>query len=360
MKRASRLASKGAGWVNPNPMVGAVLVKDGEIIGEGFHEYFGGPHAEVNAIRSASLPVKGSTLFVTLEPCVHHGKTPPCADMIVKEGISKVYIGMADPNPLVNGKGIGYLRSHGVEVITGMMEQEIRKQNELFIRFITSKKPFVLYKNAMTLDGKIATVTGDSQWISNEASQKHVHELRHRYSAVMVGMGTVRKDNPLLNARRAHKKSRDPLKVVVDSMAGIPLDAELMTHDSQLTIVAVTDLAGSSRIQQINRTGAQVIVCPNRNGKVDLEFLMSALGSMDIDSVLLEGGGILAFSAFRDNIIDKVLTIISPRIIGGRNAATPVEGSGFRKLNEGILLDDIQVSKLNGDILIEGYVHRDH
>jgi diaminohydroxyphosphoribosylaminopyrimidine deaminase/5-amino-6-(5-phosphoribosylamino)uracil reductase len=360
MKHAYRLASKGSGWVNPNPMVGAVLVKDGTIIGEGFHEYFGGPHAEVNAIKSAKRPVEGATLFVTLEPCAHQGKTPPCAELIVNERIETVYIGLADPNPQVNGKGIDFLRSHGVRVHAGLMEADIRKQNEVFIKFITSRKPFVLYKNAMTLDGKIATVTGDSRWVSNETSRKFVHELRHSFFAVMVGIGTVLKDNPRLDVRRNRKLSRDPLKIIVDSMARIPVDAEVIAHNPQLTIIAVTHLAESSKLQQIRRTGAQVIVCPERNRQVDLEYLILALGSMDIDSILLEGGGNLAFSALQAGIIDKMITVISPGLIGGKNAPTPMEGSGYRRMTEAVKLSDVQVKNLKGDILIEGYVHRDH
>lgn len=224
MKLALKLARKGAGWVNPNPMVGAVIVKNNTIIGKGCHEHFGGPHAEVNAINACVQSPCDATLYINLEPCAHTGNTPPCVDLIVEKGIRKVVIAMKDPNPKVNGKGIEFLLNHNIIVETGLLADEAAELNETFIKFITTRKPFCLYKGAMTLDGKIASATGDSRWISGEASRKLAHRLRHEYSAIMVGIGTVLKDNPKLDARRSRKISKNPLKVVVDSIARIPLE----------------------------------------------------------------------------------------------------------------------------------------
>ena len=296
MARAVRLAEKGRGWVNPNPFVGALLLKNGKIIGKGYHATFGGPHAEVNAIADATESVKDSTLIVTFEPCIHQGKTPPCAPFIVEHGITEVIIGLKDPNPLVNGKGIEYLQSHGVKVQTGILEDEIKIQNEIFLKFITANLPFCILKTAMTLDGKIATVTGESKWISGERSRETGHELRHGMSAIMVGINTVLKDDPWLNVRRRGKKSKDPLKIIVDSSGKIPLDANVLTHEPQLTMVATTSAMPKDKTREIERLGAHVILCPVKNDRVDLVFLMESLGSIDIDSVLIEGGGTLAFS----------------------------------------------------------------
>ncbi|MFH1159817.1 MAG: bifunctional diaminohydroxyphosphoribosylaminopyrimidine deaminase/5-amino-6-(5-phosphoribosylamino)uracil reductase RibD [bacterium] len=356
MKLALRLAKKGAGWVNPNPMVGAVVVKDGTIIGQGYHEFFGGPHAEVNALKSVSGSVRGTTLYVNLEPCTHHGKTPPCAKLIVEKGIKKVVIAMPDPNPQVHGKGITYLKTHGVEVETGLMKEEAERLNEAFCKFILTRKPFCLFKGAMTLDGKIATVTGDSRWISGEASRKLAHRLRHEFSAIMVGLGTVLKDNPKLDARQSRKINRDPLKVVVDSLGRISPDAQVLTHNPQLTVLAVTQRADPSKLALIRRLGAQVIVCPEKHSQVDLQYLMLALGSMDVDSVLLEGGGTLAFSAMEDKIVDKVLFFIAPKFLGGKKAPTLLEGEGFRRISEAIPLRQMEVKKLKEDFIIEGYL----
>lgn len=356
MKLALRLAKKGAGWVNPNPMVGAVIVKDKEIIGQGYHEYFGGPHAEVNAFNTCKKSPRGATLYVTLEPCVHHGKTPPCAELIVKKGIKRVVIAMKDPNPLVNGKGVELMENNNVKVETGLLEEEAARLNEVFIKFITTRKPFCLYKAAMTLDGKIASVSGDAQWISGEASLKLVHKLRHDYAAIMVGIGTVLKDNPKLDARRRWKISKNPLKVIVDSLARISLDSNVMKINPQLTLLAVTQQADSRKLAEIRRMGAQVVVCPEKDAQVDLEYLMLALGLMDIDSVFLEGGGTLAFSAMRDQIIDKVMLFITPRFIGGKKAPTVLEGDGIRKLSDAIPFSISAIKRVKEDILIEGYL----
>lgn len=361
MKRAITLAGRGSGWVNPNPLVGALLVKDGTVIGEGFHEYFGGPHAEVNAINSATAPTEGATLYVTLEPCSHTGKTPPCVNLIVEKKISKVVIGMTDPNPLVNGRGIAHLRSQGIEVVTGILENEIRCQNEVFVKYISSSLPFVVLKTAMTLDGKIATVTNASRWITGEASRKIVHRMRQHFSSVMVGVETVLSDDPQLNIRLGRNRVqpggwKSPLKIVADSKARIPLDAKILLQEPQLSIIAVTEQADKRKILEIRRKGAQVIICRERDGRVDLQHLMQLLGTVGVDSIMIEGGSTLAFSSLHDGIVDKVVTFIAPKLIGGSKAPSAVGGKGIRSMEEAIPLTNMSYRKAGNDIMVEGYI----
>jgi len=358
MKRAIFLAKRGAGWVNPNPLVGAVLVKDDHIIGEGYHEYFGGPHAEVNAINAATGPVEGATLYVTMEPCNHQGKTPPCTSLILEKGISKVVVGMHDPNPLVKGGGTTFLSQHGIIVETGIMEREIAVMNEVFVKFIATGLPFCILKSAMTLDGKIATITNTSRWITGERSRRCVHRLRQQLSAVMVGVNTVLFDDPMLNIRLRGKNYKNPLKIIVDTHGRIPLESKVLLHDPQLTIVASTELTPTSKRKEIERKGAQVLTCPLKNGKVDLEYLMKSLGTMGIDSILIEGGSTLAFSALREKIVDKVITFIAPKLVGGDLAPTSVGGEGIAKMEEAIEVRDWKVRKMGEDILVEGYLKK--
>lgn len=358
MRKAMGLAKKGLGWVNPNPMVGAVLVKDGKIIGEGYHEYFGGQHAEVNAINNSRESVEGATLYVTLEPCTHHGKTPPCAPFIVEKGIRSVVIGMADPNPKMKGTGIDFLSSKGIVVQSGVLKDEISRINEVFIKFITTGIPFCILKTAMTLDGKIATITNASRWISGEQSRKYVHELRQQVSGLLIGVDTVIYDDPLLNARRGKKKSKDPLKIIADTRCRIPLESKVLTHNPQLTILATTELADKSKLREISRLGAQTMICPVKNNKVDLAFLVHSLGIMGIDSILIEGGSTLAFSALTDRIVDKVTSFISPKILGGKMSPTPVGGEGIKKMNQAIQVSDWKIRRSGEDILIEGYIRK--
>lgn len=354
MKRAILLAGRGIGWVNPNPMVGAVIVKEGRIIGEGYHMHFGAPHAEVNAFENAREEVSGSTLYVNLEPCSHHGKTPPCTDLIISGGIKKVIIGMRDPNPLVNGKGIEILRAHGIEVVEGIMEEQSKRLNEVFLKYITTGRPFGVLKTAMTLDGKIATVNNASRWISGEKSRAYVHEMRQAYSAIMVGINTVVYDNPLLNIRRK-SEGRNPLKVIVDTTCKISLDANVMKNDPQLTLIATSDKAGQGKIKDLERMGAQVLICPLKDDKVDLTFLFDALGKMAIDSVLIEGGSTLAFSVLKEGLVDKVVSFIAPKIIGGSCATSPVGGEGIPRMEDAIILQHMEIRRMGGDILIETY-----
>jgi len=359
MKRAIEISKKGEGYTNPNPLVGAVIIKNEKIIGEGYHEFYGGPHAEINAFNNATEDVKGATMYVTLEPCSHFGKTPPCANKIVEKGISKVIIGMKDPNPLVSGKGIEILRANGIEVKVEVLQEEIKKVNEIFIKYITQNKPFCILKTAMTLDGKISSYTGDSKWITNESSRKYVHQIRHKVSAIMVGIGTVLNDNPRLTTRLGDRYL-DPIRIIVDTNGRVPLDANVLNIKSKSkTIIATTEKIDDKKIQLIKEKGGEVIITPLKNGKVDLANLMSQLATMKIDSILLEGGSTLNYSALEHGIVDKVLFFIAPKLIGGNNAKTPVGGQGRAYIDDGFILKNMTMSKFNGDILIEGYLRKE-
>jgi len=367
MERALELSKKAVGFVNPNPLVGAVIVKDNKIIGEGYHEYFGGPHAEVNAfanakenaIKDAAYDVEGATMYVTLEPCAHYGKTPPCAEAIVRNKIAKVVIGMVDPNPLVAGKGIEILRKAGIEVTSGLMDSEIKKTNEIFIKYITQKKPFCIMKTAMTIDGKIATSTGDSKWISNEKSRAYVHELRNMVTGIMVGIGTVLTDDPELTTRRQGILSKNPIRIIIDSTAKIPLNSKVLKCDEKTkTIIVTTELAKDTKIEAIKKRGVEVIVTPSTNKRVNLNSLMGILADMGIDSILLEGGSTLNYSALEAHIVDKVITFISPKIFGGTCGKTPVGGVGIKDVKDSIMLTDTEVIRFDEDIMVEGYVKK--
>lgn len=356
MKKALKLAEKGWGHSNPNPLVGAVIVKGGKIIGEGYHEYFGGPHAEVNALKNAVEDVEGATMFVTLEPCSHYGKTPPCSDAIIKSGIKEVYIAMEDPNPMVSGSGIRKLKDAGIAVHVGMMEREARQLNEIFIKYITTKLPFVILKSAMSIDGKIACYTKDSKWITSEKSREYVHKIRGRVSCVMVGVNTVIEDDPMLTARIHGQKS--PVRIIVDSKGRIPLDSNVIKDKTVKTLIATTELMSDDVRRKLEDMDIGVIKLKNSNGRVPLKELMVKLGEMNIDSVLIEGGGTLNWSALKEGIVDKAMFFIAPKIIGGKNALTPVEGEGFSKVMDSINLKDTNVQNINGDILITGYIDK--
>ncbi|WP_408645644.1 bifunctional diaminohydroxyphosphoribosylaminopyrimidine deaminase/5-amino-6-(5-phosphoribosylamino)uracil reductase RibD [Tepidibacter formicigenes] len=359
MKSALELAKLGIGYVNPNPLVGAVIVKDGKIISEGYHQFYGGPHAEINAFKNTTEDVKGATMYVTLEPCSHYGKTPPCVQEIVKKGISKVVIAMKDPNPIVSGKGIKILKENKIEVIYGVLEEEAKKLNEIFIKYITEKVPFCILKTAMTLDGKIACYTGDSKWITNEFSRKYVHELRHRVSGIMVGIETVLMDNPQLTTRLEDKKGNSPTRIVVDSKGRIPLDSNVLNKNLEgNTIIATTEIAHKNKIKSIKEMGLDVIVTPIKDNKVDLNYLMKELGKINIDSILLEGGSTLNYSALNEGIVDKVIFFIAPKILGGINAKTPVGGQGKEYVKDAFKLYDLEMSRFEDDFMIQGYIRK--
>lgn len=355
MRMALDLARKGKGWTTPNPLVGAVIVKGGRVIGQGYHQKYGQPHAEVNAIASAKEDVTGATLYVTLEPCSHFGKTPPCSDLLIDKNIKRVVVGTLDPNPLVAGKGIERLRSNGIEVVTGVLEEESQKLNEIFIKYIVTKEPFVVMKNAMSLDGKIATVTGESQWISGESSRKQVHSLRHELAGIMVGIETIIKDDPQLTSRTLN--SRNPIRIVVDSQLRIPIASKVLTQqDKAKTIVATTRRANKEKLDTLKQMDIEVLVTKEKGGRVDLKELMKLLGAKGIDSILLEGGANLNFSALEEGIVDKIQSYIAPKIIGGKEAKTAVEGAGVHSLKNAFQIDRMTPVMVGEDLFVEGYI----
>ena len=352
MLRAIELAKGGLGWTSPNPLVGAVIVKDGRIIGEGYHERCGKLHAERNAIASLTESAEGATLYVTLEPCCHYGKTPPCTEAILEQKIARVVIGSRDPNPLVAGKGAAILRAAGVRVEEDFMREECDALNPVFFHYITKKTPYVVMKYAMTADGKIAARTGDSKWITGESARKKVQELRHRYMGIMAGIGTVLADDPMLNVRVEGWKS--PIRILCDSGLRIPLDGQIVKSAGKYrTIVAYADSENTeAKRKRLHEMGVETICCPDENNQVDLKKLMKYLGEEGIDSILLEGGGTLNDSALRAGIVQEVQAFIAPKLFGGMNSKTPVEGIGVRFPSEAVKLKCTDICQIGEDIRI--------
>lgn len=349
MKRAIELAKKGAGWVNPNPMVGAVIVKKGRIIGEGYHEKCGMLHAERNAIANLSESAEGATIYVTLEPCCHYGKTPPCTEAIIENRISRVVIGSRDPNPLVAGKGAEILRQAGIEVVEGLMKEECDQLNDVFFHYITRKMPYVVMKYAMTADGKIATKTGASKWITGEESRTEVQKMRHRYMGIMVGIGTVIADDPMLNVRIPGLKS--PVRIICDSMLRIAMDSKIV-QSAGLYKTIIACAVNGEKTKELEKKGVTVIQCSDGNNRIDLKMLMKLLGEMGIDSILLEGGGTLNYSALRAGIVNEVQMFIAPKVFGGKEAKSPVEGNGIEQVEQASKLKYKSIENIGDDILI--------
>lgn len=356
MRRALELAQRGIGHTRPNPIVGAVLVKNGRIIGEGWHEHFGGPHAEVNAFRSCKEDPEGATLYVTLEPCAHYGKTPPCADLIVRKKVGRVVTAMVDPNPLVAGKGIQKIKDAGIPVTVGVLAGECRLANEIFLKYVTQKKPFVLYKAAMSLDGKTACRTGESQWISCEASRKETHKLRGKYAAILAGIGTILADDPRLTART--EGMEDPVRIICDSHLRIPLTAKVL-HEKGRTILVTTSASPEIKREELHALGADVLIADGPDGKVDLALAMTGLAVSGIDSILIEGGGTIADAAFRAGVVDKVVFYTAPLLIGGRTAPSPVSGEGVPDLASAVRLKEMRAEPLGCDLRITAYVDKE-
>lgn len=362
MSRAIELAKGGTGRTNPNPLVGAVIVKDEKIIGEGFHHKYGDLHAERDALRDCAERGNnpaGAVLFVTLEPCCHKGKQPPCTEAIVEAGIKTVYVGSRDPNPLVHGKGNEYLRSHGIEVIEDFMRSECDVLNDIFFHFITKKMPYVAVKYAMTMDGKIATKTGASKWITNQKSLSYVHELRNRYSAIMCGIGTILADDSMLTCRM--EGGRNPLRIIMDNKLRTPLDSNIVkTAKDVPTIICSSEIDFSDplmidyekRIDDYEEAGIEVLC------EADLTSLMKELASRNIDSVLIEGGAEINFSAINEGIVNKIYAFVAPKIFGGRDAKTPVSGSGVELPEEAYTFTLKDTKMFGNDIMLE-YVKND-
>ena len=365
MYRAIELAKKGAGWVSPNPMVGAVIVKDGRVIGEGYHRRYGGLHAERDALANCMESPEGATVYVTLEPCCHHGKQPPCVDALIEAGISHVVVGSGDPNPLVAGKGMKRLQEAGIQVTEHFLEKECDALNEAFFHYITTKMPYVVLKYAMTMDGKIATHTGASKWITGEEARRHVQELRHQYRGIMVGVGTVLADDPQLTCRM--EKGRNPIRIICDTHLRTPLDAkvvqsattdieELEKNPAKAQTIIATCERDERKHADYLRAGCRVIVVPELDGYVDLRSLCKTLGEEGIDSILLEGGASLNWSALKDGVVKKVMTYIAPKLFGGEKAKTPVAGTGVEIPGDAFLLKNSKVRSIGEDVLIESEV----
>jgi len=359
MKEALALASGVLGMVSPDPAVGAVVVKNGKIVGKGYHNRFSTPHAEDYAIKKAGDKAKGATLYINLEPCCHYGNNPPCTDNIIKSGIKRVVAAIRDPNPLVNGKGFNRLRKAGIKVDVGLLKKEALRLNEFFIKYITAKRPFVILKMAMSLDGKIATFSGESRWISGEESRKFSHYLRGITDAVMVGIGTVLSDDPRLNIRHIRAKNlTEPLKIVIDPEGRVPISSNLI-KDPAKAIIVVTKKAPARRLKKLRSLGAKIIFGrPDKRakGRIDLKALMATLGKQKITSIMIEGGAGLAASALSSKIVDKAVFFVAPKIIGGRDALSPVGGKGIKKVSKALHLKDVTTKRLGEDIMIEGYI----
>ncbi len=354
MSIAIEEAKRGAGWVAPNPMVGAVIVKDGQIIGKGYHTQYGNLHAEREAIAASSGDLHGATIYITLEPCCHYGKQPPCIDAITDAGISRVVFGSSDPNPLVNGKGVSILREKGITVVSGVLKNECDKINKAFFRHIQTGLPYVTLKYAMTMDGKIASHTGLSKWITGETARRHVHQERSASQAIMVGIGTVLSDDPLLTSRI--EGGRNPIRIICDTNLRTPLDSNIVKTAKDVRTIIACSVSDESRYVSYVEKGCEVIFVEAEDGHIDLKKLMSVLGAKQINSILLEGGSQLNWAAVKAGIVNRVQAYIAPKILGGSDAKTPVGGIGMDDPENCLKLVNPEITRLGDDILIESEV----
>jgi len=357
MKAALGFAKKGLGKTSPNPAVGAVIARRGQVVAAGFHRKAGGAHAEVEALNQIrGTARRGDTLYVTLEPCNHFGRTPPCTQAILEKGIRKVVVGMRDPNPHVTGGGCDYLSGQGVEVVTGVLEEQCRRLNEWFVTYVTKGRPFVIAKTALTLDGWTATSTGHSRWVTNERSREWVHRLRHQVDGILVGVGTVMADDPLLNTRLKKGRGKDPVRIIVDTHLRIPVNARVLAlpHGSE-TLIAVSEDVPPRHLERLKTTGISFLVCPKKEGRIDLIALMDMLGNRSITSVLLEGGATLMGAMIREKLVDKFCIFKAPKILGGSDGRPMALGQGPSKMDQSIPLKDIRIKRFGDDLLITGY-----
>ena len=357
MRLALDLARRGCGWTSPNPMVGAVIVRDGRVIGQGWHTRYGALHAEREALKNCTESPRGAAMYVTLEPCCHHGKQPPCTDAILEAGIARVIVGSGDPNPLVAGKGLDILHRNGVEVETGVLKDECDAVNRVFFHFIQTKRPYVVMKYAMTMDGKIATRTGASQWITGEATRQRVHQDRHRYTAIMAGVGTVLADDPLLTCRM--EGGKNPVRIICDSHLRTPPDSRVVRTAREVPTILAAAAPPPERRKALEDAGCQVWDLPGPEGRVDLNALMDRLGARGIDSVLLEGGGELNWAALHSGIVQKVQAYIAPKLFGGTAAKSPIAGLGVETPAQAVRLVRTTVTQIGEDFLLESEVETD-
>ncbi len=361
LRQAMTLAQCGEGCVNPNPLVGAVVVRDGQVIAQGYHARYGDLHAERNAFRDADsrgVDCSGTTMYVTLEPCCHHGHQPPCTEAIIEHRIARVVVGLLDPNPLVAGHGIEILRQKGIEVEVldpaSPLADELRLQNRVFLHYITTQRPWVVMKYAMTLDGKICTRTGDSQWITCAAARQRVHRLRKSLSAILCGIGTVLADDPMLNTRiEGEPEARNPIRLVLDHHLRLPLDSQLVRTAREIPVIAVHGADAPVQNQEaLQKAGVQTWCCPT------LDELMQRMGAEHIDSVLVEGGGTVNESFLQARLVNEVYAFVAPKLVGGSEAKTPIEGQGIEKLHDALQLGKIEVEKIGDDILLHSLTLR--
>lgn len=354
MGLAMKLALKARGRTSPNPMVGALVVKNGAIVGKGYHRKAGLAHAEIIAMEEAGKKSKGAALYVTLEPCVHFGKTPPCVDKIIKNGIREVIIGMLDPNPINNGRGVNILKQHKIRVKVGFMENELRKMNEVFIKYISRGVPFLTVKLAQSLDGKIATRKGNSKWITSDKSRTYAHRMRQDYDAIMVGVNTVIRDNPRLDPWFS---KRHPAKVVVDSQLSTPENANVFSGNARVFIITLPTQPGQETENRKSLSKrAKILEVKEKAGQINLKDMLRKLAQLGITNILVEGGGTLVGSLFDERLVDKVLFFISPKIIGGKEAIGSVMGQGVPTVDKSFKLREVKLRKIGEDFLFEGYV----
>jgi diaminohydroxyphosphoribosylaminopyrimidine deaminase/5-amino-6-(5-phosphoribosylamino)uracil reductase len=357
MKLALKLAARGAGWVSPNPMVGAVVIKGGKVVGRGYHRRAGEPHAEVEALREAGAAARGADLYVTLEPCNHQGKTPPCTQAILAAGVGRVVIATRDPNPRVSGGGADFLAAQGVAVAVGLLAAEARRLNEAWFHFVETGRPWVIAKAACSLDGRIATVGGESQWLTGPAARTLGHRLRHRVDAIVVGIGTVLADDPQLTTRLPRGRGKDPIRVVLDSRLRLPLTARMLHLDSAApTWAATTNQAPPDMRRALEETGAQVLVLPGDAGRVSLPALLAELGARQVQSLLVEGGAETLGTFFDQRLVNQFYFFYAPKILGGQKAPGAVGGRGVIHLGEAHIVRDLRVRRVGGDLLVSGYL----
>jgi diaminohydroxyphosphoribosylaminopyrimidine deaminase/5-amino-6-(5-phosphoribosylamino)uracil reductase len=357
LRQALRLARRGSGRTSPNPLVGAVVVRGGQVVGAGYHQKAGGPHAERIALAQAGRKARGAILYVTLEPCNHTGRTPPCTEAILESGVKKVVFGMEDPNPRVAGGGGSYLRSRGIEVSGGLLERECRALNEVYLKWVTTGLPFVTLKAALSLDGKIATRSGDSQWISNEQSRARVHRLRSRVDGILVGIGTVLADDPLLTPRLSRTITRTPLRVIVDPQLRIPLPSRLFL-DPGPVLIAAAEGAPKRKATALQRKGVDLVLFPDRGGRFDLKALLAHLGRKEVTSLLVEGGAEIFSSFLSEGLADRLWLFYAPILIGGQSAKGMIGGRGVATVAEALKLERLRWQSLGGDFFVEGYLKR--
>ena len=357
MQMALQLAAQGRGRTSPNPMVGAVVVKDDTVIGKGYHQKAGTPHAEIHALNEAGMAAQGSTLYVTLEPCSHKGKTLPCCDFIIGSKVARVVIAARDPNPLVDGRGIAKLREAGMQVDVGILESEARELNEFFMKYITRNIPFIILKAAITIDGRIATRSGDSRWITGEAAREKGHEIRNVVDAILVGVNTVLKDNPRLTTRLPGRASKDPVRIILDTHLRTPLDARVIQTDSAApTLIVAGGNVSKERIRAYQERNVTVLVAKKGVHRIGLKEIMEELGRMDIISLLIEGGAEIHASALKAKIVDRVIFFVAPKIVGGGDSKACIASLGINRMADAIPLAALRTEKVGEDIMIQGDV----